>query len=109
MFENLNNIQFLIAAAGFLSTLIMGLGTLSWRIAKAESALESKIEAALYQHDLDISTVRREMLEIKLNFESDFVRKDMLRDSLTDLGARLVRLEGKLDTAIAVVRQSTKI
>lgn len=84
-----------------LGTLILGFGLLMRRISLAEHRIHMRIEDVEHDLEKEVQRVRQELVEAKLEIANSYMRRETFKDVMSNLDSRLIRLEGKLDTAIS--------
>ena len=101
MFENVSNVIGLFEILGMLGILSIQFIGLVWRISKAEQRLYDRISEIEHTTDVEIQKIRSEIIESKLESSNVYLKRDVFISIMSNLDARLIRLEGKLDTVIA--------
>lgn len=79
----------------------MQYGGIIWRVGQAEKRIYDRMSEVEHKASAERHKLREEFLENKVLVATSYLRKDTFRDSLSDIGSRLIRLEGKLDKAIS--------
>lgn len=92
--------QFLfVIGTGVLAFMVQYAGII-WRISKAESNIYDKINAVEHNYELELQKLKQEILETKLLMSNDYMHRDTFKDVMSNIDARLIRLESKLDHAL---------
>lgn len=86
---------------GAIGAFLLQFGVIIWRLSKIESGIHSRIDNVEYNGELENQKLRNEIIQTQLNVARDYVRKDSFEGVANNIDARLIRLEGKLDTVIA--------
>jgi hypothetical protein len=82
------------------------MGTVIWRISKAEQAIQNRIVEVEHSSESERFKIRQELLEAKLALMNDFVKKETFQTVMNNIDSRLIRLEAKLDSAISQLKDS---
>ena len=88
-----------------LSGLIIVFASYHVRLNGIEARILKRIDSSIGILEKDISDMKQEILKAKLEVAMNFIRKESFRDFSQSLEARSIRLEGKLDSAIAAIKE----
>ena len=91
----------LIQVASFVGLFLAQFAGLIWKLSQIQDSLKNIIYKVEKDFDLELQILRKEIAEAQLAATNVYMRKDYYREIITSLDARLIRMEGKIDTAIA--------
>lgn len=74
--------------------------TVIWRVSSAKSAIEEKIVGTEHDAELKLAKLKEDILNAKLEAFNVFIHKDSFEAAMTNLDARLLRLEAKIDKVL---------
>lgn len=100
MVTALGNPEFLFTVSSGILAFLFTFAAVIWKISQAEANISKRIEEVEHDYELELERIRKEMLEIQLSFSREYLKKDAFLVFTDRLETRLIRLEGKLDTAL---------
>jgi hypothetical protein len=89
-------ITFIAGGAAFL----MQFATVVWKLGRLQASIEERIHEVERDTDDKINMVQKEMLQGQVVAATTFLRKDSFNAMMTNIDSRLIRFEGKLDSAM---------
>lgn len=98
MYEQLNLI---FTLTGFVGVFLLQFAAIIRRISLAEHNIQIRIENVEHELEKEIQKVRQELVESELDIAKSYMRRETFKDVMSNIDSRLIRLEGKLDAAIA--------
>ena len=96
--SHLTNME--VGYLGAIAAFLIQFAGIIWRISRAETNIHSRITSVENTDSLKREQIKQDLLQLRLDIENEFLKKDSFRLVTANIDAHLVRLEAKLDAVI---------
>lgn len=96
-----SDLQFIFVLGSGVVAFLFQFGALMWRIAGVERAIHDRIAEVEIEAKTNAAQVFKDAVSMELRITERFLTKESFGLALASMDSRLIRLEGKLDAALA--------